>query len=160
MSCGQVGDTAVVRCEVLGGRPSPAVTWWRDHALLDTSYHTETRWGQSKDIHKPMPFIWCRYKVVNELTVRNLQRSDLHSILTCQAVNNNASVPVSTSVKLDLTCEYKSLSPKQGMNKMNKVFMNGPFPIIEAAHRVQLNSFHVFSQEYFILTEKNFEKPS
>ena len=46
---------------------------------------------------------------MNELTVRNLQRSDLHSILTCQAVNNNASVPVSTSVKLDLTCQYKSL---------------------------------------------------
>ena len=35
----------------------------------------------------------------------NLSRQDLHSILTCQASNNNISNPVSTSVKIDMHCE-------------------------------------------------------
>ena len=44
-------------------------------------------------------------KVENELELVNLSRSDLHSILTCRAENNNLSSPVSTSVKLDMTFE-------------------------------------------------------
>ena len=45
-------------------------------------------------------------KVVNELKLVQLRREDLHSILTCQATNNNLSIPASTSVKLDMHCEY------------------------------------------------------
>ena len=48
-------------------------------------------------------------KVSNELVVMDLKRSDLHTIFTCQAANNNISVPVSTSVKLDMQCESSSL---------------------------------------------------
>ena len=48
--------------------------------------------------------------VSNELVVRDLRRSDLHTIFTCQASNNNISVPVSTSVKLDMHCEYKLIN--------------------------------------------------
>jgi len=65
-----------------------SVTWWRDHALLDSSYDN------------------LGHKVVNELVLDDLQRSDLHTIFTCQAANNNISVPVSTSVKLDMNCEW------------------------------------------------------
>jgi neural cell adhesion molecule len=64
------------------------VTWWKDHALLD---------GLSEDISEG--------QVVNELRIVKLQREDLHTLLTCQAANNNISVPVSTSVKLDMQCE-------------------------------------------------------
>ena len=42
-------------------------------------------------------------RVTNILTIPNLSRKHLHTILTCQASNSNASLPVSTSVKLDLT---------------------------------------------------------
>ena len=45
-------------------------------------------------------------KVTNELRLVQLRRTDLHSILTCQASNNNISVPASTSVKLDMHCKY------------------------------------------------------
>ena len=66
------------------------MTWWRDHALLDDMSEQVT--GD---------------KVTNELRLSKLVRDDLHSILTCQASNNNISVPVSTSVKIDMHCEYK-----------------------------------------------------
>ena len=73
--------------QVLGGRPSPRVTWWRDHHLVDDTFTSSSQ-----------------HKVTNQLVIPNIQRSDLHSIFTCQASNNNVSVPVSTSVKLDITC--------------------------------------------------------
>ena len=44
-------------------------------------------------------------QVINELEIKDLSREDLHTIFTCQASNNNISVPVSTSVKLDMQCE-------------------------------------------------------
>ena len=67
----------------------PKVTWWRDHALLDSTDSNQ-----------------ASFKTENELSLKDLKRSDLHSILTCQASNNNISVPVSTSVKLDMNCKY------------------------------------------------------
>ena len=73
------------------GRPTPRVTWWRDHALLD---------DVSEDIDV------ATGRVTNELRLRQLRRTDLHSILTCQATNNNISVPASTSVKLDMQCKH------------------------------------------------------
>ena len=41
-------------------------------------------------------------KVENELELTNLSRSDLHSILTCRAENNNQTRPVSRTVRLRL----------------------------------------------------------
>lgn len=82
----QIGESVMIKCLVLGGQPSPAVTWWRDHQIVDDSFDQTSQ-----------------FKVTNLLTIPALRRSDLHSILTCQAKNNNESVPVSTSVKLDMT---------------------------------------------------------
>ena len=84
----QIGQTVSITCEVLGGRPSLSVTWWKDHHLVDETFNTDTQ-----------------YKVTNQMTIKNVQRANLHSIFTCQASNNNVSVPVSTSVKLDITCK-------------------------------------------------------
>ena len=75
----------------LSGRPTPRVTWWRDHALLD-------------DVSEVVDE--AAGKVTNELRLVQLRRTDLHSILTCQASNNNISVPASTSVKLDMHCKF------------------------------------------------------
>ena len=79
-------QTVSITCKVLVGLPSPSVTWWRDHHLVDETFNTQ-------------------YKVTNQMTIKNVRRADLHSIFTCQASNNNVSVPVSTSVKLDITCK-------------------------------------------------------
>ncbi len=75
------------------GQPSPRVSWWRDHSLLDDSIDDVGSVGNVE-------------KVVNELRLSQLSREDLHTILTCQATNNNISVPASTSVKLDMQCEF------------------------------------------------------
>nr|XP_040567358.1 hemicentin-1-like [Lepeophtheirus salmonis] len=98
----RVGDNVVLKCSSLGGRPSPRVTWWRDHSLLDSSYESVT----------PL-------KVVNEITLHNLKREDLHTILTCQATNNNISVPVSTSVKLDMNFGPLSVSLLNGREPLS-----------------------------------------
>ena len=71
------------------------VTWWRDHHLLDSSLVS---------VASVSP-----HSVEAVLTLPSLAREDLHSILTCQASNSNATVPVSTSVKLDMTCELKMM---------------------------------------------------
>ena len=80
-------------CFILG-RPIPKVTWWRDHALLDdVSEEIESDGSNERNT-----------RVTNELRLIQLRREDLHTILTCQASNNNISVPVSTNVKLDMHC--------------------------------------------------------
>ena len=84
----KLGEAVMIKCLVVGGRPSPEVTWWRDHHLVDDSFSKNSE-----------------FKVENVLTVPNLGRADVNSILTCQAKNNNNSIPVSTSVKLDMTCK-------------------------------------------------------
>lgn len=79
------------------------MTWWRDHALLDDI---------SEDIDE------ATGRVTNELRMMQLRRSDLHSILTCQATNNNISVPASTSVKLDMHC--KKIMSEPGEKRVTK----------------------------------------
>lgn len=98
----RIGDTVRLRCLSLGGRPLPKVTWWRDHALLDASDSSTSS-----------------FKTENELVLTDLKRDDLHSILTCQAANNNISVPVSTSVKLDMNfgpTEVKILNKQEPLS--------------------------------------------
>ena len=63
----KLGDSAIIKCVTVGGSPPPQLNWWREHSLLDGSYET-TEAGQ----------------VVNSLLLENLQRADLHAILTCQ----------------------------------------------------------------------------
>ena len=94
--------------------------------------------------------------MVNELKLVQLRREDLHSILTCQATNNNLSIPASTSVKLDMHCEYpehkfenrtwiKALT--SGFIQMNKLSMlsnslfsfaclHAPAPLLRKSQRV------------------------
>lgn len=79
------GDSIILQCIASGGDPVPQVTWWRDSHLLDSSF--ETTFSQT---------------VQNTLTIDKVSRKDLGAILTCQASNNNISIPVSTRVTVDL----------------------------------------------------------
>lgn len=74
---------------MVSGRPTPVLSWWKGSTLLDDSY---TPLG--------------RGLVKNELVLINLQREDLLATLSCQASNTNLTIPVSSSVTIDLSCEY------------------------------------------------------
>ncbi|XP_055603399.1 nephrin [Uranotaenia lowii] len=72
-------------CISSGGIPTPKVTWWKEHALLDDSF-----------------MVLPDGTVKNVLYLEKLTRSDLNSIYTCQASNGHVVPPLSTAVKLDM----------------------------------------------------------
>ena len=69
------------------------------------------------------------HKIVNSLLIENLQRRDLHSILTCQASNNNISNPVSTSVKIDMHCKGEITGSFASHLVLNKCLHAFPFAV-------------------------------
>ena len=75
----------------------PKLTWWRENSLLDDSYEISTEQQLSSTL-----------LVSNTLTVDRLERGDLHARFTCQAANSNISVPVSTTVTLDMSCKLEN----------------------------------------------------
>ncbi|KAF5301903.1 hypothetical protein FQA39_LY10558 [Lamprigera yunnana] len=79
------GDIITLTCIAIGGLPSPKVTWWQENALLD---------GFSEDL--------LNNSVRNILRMEELQRKHFHTILTCQASNNDFVPPISTSMRLSL----------------------------------------------------------
>lgn len=90
------GDRLALICEVEGGKPTPSVTWWRESVLLDDSYDPITT---------PTGNVIVR----NQLVINSLQRQDLMAVFTCQATNNNISLPATTTVTVDLNCKHYNL---------------------------------------------------
>ncbi|RWS31768.1 nephrin-like protein, partial [Leptotrombidium deliense] len=96
-------------CEAYGGIPSPSLIWLRDGVVIDDSY-TLTKINNNGNTTSPsLPLSSSASSLsavstlaVNDLLLSNLGRSDLFSVLTCQASNTNLSNPVSTSVSLDI----------------------------------------------------------
>ncbi|XP_022245077.1 nephrin-like isoform X5 [Limulus polyphemus] len=79
------GDRLVLLCESEGGNPLPSLTWWKESELIDESYEVT-----------PQKITF------NQLHVPPLHRNDLMVVFTCRASNNNISLPISSSVKIDL----------------------------------------------------------
>lgn len=67
------------------GTPSPRVTWWREGRLLDSTSESVTPG-----------------RVRNTLRIPNLSRADQGMTLTCQASNNNVSVPTSAATTVEM----------------------------------------------------------
>ena len=75
---------------LLIGNPPPRLTWYKGHELIDDTY--EQLNGRTTNILS---------------LVEPVQKKDAGAIYTCQAVNNNQSIPVATKLKLEISCKYE-----------------------------------------------------
>ncbi|XP_022237181.1 nephrin-like isoform X2 [Limulus polyphemus] len=78
------GSRVVLRCIAEGGKPPPAVTWWRNSMLIDNRY---TEIGNNK--------------VENQLFL-DISRQDFKMSLMCQASNTNLTSPNNVTVNVDM----------------------------------------------------------
>ncbi|CAD7086100.1 unnamed protein product [Hermetia illucens] len=81
----QEGDDIVITCRVVGGRPQPQVRWLVNGLLVDNQNE-----HNSGDV------------IENRLLWPSVQRNDLHSVFTCQAVNTDLVKPKERSFILDM----------------------------------------------------------
>lgn len=79
------GSPLSLTCEAIGGTPVPTVTWWRDTVPLDGAYSNVSE-GVAR----------------NRLFIPKLERSDARATIGCQAANTNLTLPVYTSVTIDM----------------------------------------------------------
>ncbi|XP_035209002.1 lachesin-like [Stegodyphus dumicola] len=79
------GSSLTIICEAHGGKPLPAVSWWRDRTdVVDQSSEIDSERGI----------------VRNELVIETLKREDLLSLYTCQASNTNLTSPATATVNV------------------------------------------------------------
>ena len=71
------------------GKPQPTVAWYRN----DKYVNNETV-SVDDDV------------IRSGIIVKNLGRKDASLELTCTATNNNASTPLSSTVRVDMNCKY------------------------------------------------------
>jgi hypothetical protein len=88
------GDTMKLKCDVIGGKPQPKLTWYRDGYQI-----------QSETFMVPSG----RY-LRSEIVVERLSRQDLNSRFTCKAINHPRATAIESSVQLDMNCEFKPLT--------------------------------------------------
>ncbi|XP_014294397.1 nephrin isoform X2 [Halyomorpha halys] len=89
------GSDLNLRCQVYGGKPRPTVAWYRGEELL-------TNYSSPGNIGVP--------HTMSLLVINNLGRADLRSELTCVASNNNKTIPLTSTVQIDMN--FKPLEVK------------------------------------------------
>ncbi|XP_022237587.1 uncharacterized protein LOC111084998 [Limulus polyphemus] len=86
------GQNLTFLCKTDGGKPLPSVSWWRESVLLDNTFEVIT-----KDI------------VQNTIVIPKLERQHLMATFSCQALNNNQSLPRTSTVTVDMNCVPETL---------------------------------------------------
>ena len=101
-----------LNCESVGGSPQPELTWWKDgREMIDDSFHKYASYTTAARSHKIVPIIRClcfrlKNKVVNRLVVERLGRSDVDTVISCRALNNNISSPIETTIHIDMSRKH------------------------------------------------------
>ncbi|KAM7345206.1 sidestep VIII [Cochliomyia hominivorax] len=79
------GAIVNITCVAIGGQPQPRVSWFHENTVLDSSSQALSD-----------------RRVGNILSLGKLIRKNLHMQLTCQAANNNITMPITNTVVLDM----------------------------------------------------------
>ncbi|KAK7017947.1 hypothetical protein SK128_019381 [Halocaridina rubra] len=79
------GDDLQLTCLASGGTPPPKVIWWDGVSSLDEDSE-----------------VTSLEQVANTLVIKNLQRSHLYRIITCQASNSNLTDPLFSTISIDM----------------------------------------------------------
>ncbi|XP_020279947.1 nephrin-like isoform X2 [Pseudomyrmex gracilis] len=96
------GEDMRLFCDVHGGKPAPTVSWYRNDKFV-TNRTMTPRSGVTR----------------SELVIQNLGRDDVRTLLTCNATNNNKSIPLSASVHVDMNfspLEVRIIDSKQPLS--------------------------------------------
>ena len=83
------GSDVHLSCRVYGGKPAPRVVWYKNFRVLSEQFIQETD-PYTKEL-----------VTYNNLTLRAVPRTDLHSNITCEATNYNNSV-LQKTITLDM----------------------------------------------------------
>lgn len=71
------------------GKPSPSIVWYRNNEIIK---------NESDVVHDKI--------LRSTIVMKNLGRQDVHSELMCNANNNNKSIALSSTVRIEMTCKY------------------------------------------------------
>jgi hypothetical protein len=83
------------------GVPVPKVRWLRNDIAVPSA-------APRRAVNPGRKAVVATSGVVSaELMIERLGRGDLHSELTCQAINNNRTTPLAATVHVDMNCECK-----------------------------------------------------
>ncbi|XP_053680784.1 neural cell adhesion molecule 2 [Anopheles nili] len=93
------GTTINITCISTGGRPLPQVQWWYENKVFNNT-----------------SVVLSDKRVRNTLVLHRLERKHLKSVFTCQAANNNVTIPISASITLDMNLRPLSVR-LQGKNR-------------------------------------------
>nr|XP_045581114.1 nephrin-like [Procambarus clarkii] len=96
------GDPMELICKVTGGRPAPIVMWLINDEVKRTEVVEEEEGILSASVRVP------------ELTRRHL-----HAVLECRAYNFNGSIPVSSTVTLDMNFRPVNVTILSGMESLS-----------------------------------------
>ncbi|KAJ3638861.1 hypothetical protein MTP99_002191 [Tenebrio molitor] len=82
------GASFTLRCDVFGAKPLPTVTWFRNDVMVSNVSIALPSGGTTH--------------VRSELRITGLGRRDVHSELTCQALNNPKTAPLASTLHVDM----------------------------------------------------------
>ncbi|XP_053204229.1 hemicentin-1-like isoform X2 [Panonychus citri] len=96
------GSDLKLTCEAEGGNPLPNITWWNGESLLDDTFGLAP--------HNNMK---------NEIIITNLSRNHFLLELTCKASNTNLTVPIESSIILDINLKPLDVKISSTVNTLS-----------------------------------------